>query len=161
MSKILKIAIALVIAIFSISAISAWAETIYFPLIRNDPTPTLTPSPTATKTPTPEPGVEIIDIEYAPSEPQVDNEYIQIENKGNDDVDMENWRISSDKMGKLYTFPSFTLYEDKTVKVYTGVGVDRSDKLYMGYTDAIWNDNKDCAYLKDSDKVVDKYCYPQ
>ncbi len=158
MSKILKIAIALVVAIFSISAISAWAETIYLPLIKNDPTPTLTPSPTATKSPTPKPGVEIIDIEYASQDPQ--DEYIEIENKGNDDVDMEDWRITSEKMGKLYTFPSFTLREDRTVKVWSGKGDDGSSNLYMGYSEDIWSGNADCAYLKDANKVVDKYCYP-
>lgn len=159
MSKILKIAIALVVAIFSISAFSAWAETIYLPLLKNDPTPTLTPSPTATKSPTPKPGVEIIDIEYASQNPQ--EEYVEIENKGSDGVDMEDWRITSERLGKLYTFPSFTLGEDKTVRVYSGVGTDSSNRLYMGYSEEVWSGNSDCAYLKDSDKVVDKYCYPQ
>jgi hypothetical protein len=159
MSKILKIAIALIVAIFSISAISAWAETIYLPLIKNDPTPTLTPSPTATKTPTPEPGVEIIDIEYAPPEPQVDNEYIQIENKGDSDVKMENWRIKTET-GKRYDFPVFTLREGKTVKVWSGWGVDGSSNLYWKSQVEIWKDNGDCAYLRDADnELVDKYCY--
>jgi hypothetical protein len=74
---------------------------------------------------------------------------------------MEDWRITSERQGKLYTFPSFTLGEDKTVRVYSGVGTDSSNRLYMGYSEEVWSGNSDCAYLKDSDKVVDKYCYPQ
>ena len=157
MSKTLKIAIALIVAIFSISAVSAWAETIYLPLIKNDPTPTLTPSPTATNTPTPEPGVEIIDIEYASQDPQ--KEYIEIKNKGNSDVKMEDWRIKTET-GKRYDFPKFTLREDKTVKIWSGIGTDGSSNLYWGSQVEIWKDSGDCAYLKDADKeLIDKYCY--
>lgn len=158
MSNKLKFSIALIIAIVSISAFSVLADTIYLPLIKNDPTPTFVPSPTPTKTPTPEPGVEIVEIVYASLDPQKD--YVKIENKGNDDVDMEEWRITSERLGKLYTFPSFNLGEDKTVRVYSGVGNDTSTRLYMGYTSAQWHDNSDTAYLKDSDgDTVSKYNY--
>ncbi|MCK4898346.1 MAG: lamin tail domain-containing protein [Anaerolineales bacterium] len=159
MSSRLKISIALVVAISTISAFTVWADTIYLPLIKYDPTSTLVPSPTPTKTPTPTPGVEIIDIEYAPPEPQVDNEYIEIKNEGNDDVDMENWRIKTES-GERYDFPKFTLREGRTVKVWSGLGVDGSSNLYWKSQVEIWKDNSDCAYLKDSDKVlIDKYCY--
>jgi hypothetical protein len=157
MSSRLKISIALLVAIFTISAFTAWANTIYLPLIVNDPTATLAPSPTPTKTPTPEPGVEIVKIVYEPPDPQ--DEYIEIKNEGNDDVKMENWRIKAET-GERYDFPKFTLGEGKTVKVRSGTGQDSSSTLYWNSQDEIWKDSGNCAYLKDADQeLIDKYCY--
>lgn len=157
MSKKLKFSIALIVAIVSISAFSVLADTIYLPLIKKDPTPTATKTPIPTKTPTPEPWVEIIDIEYASQDPQ--KEYIEIKNKGNSDVKMEDWRIKTET-GERYDFPKFTLREDKKVKIWSGIGTDGSSNLYWGSQDEIWIDSGSCAYLKDADKeLIDKYCY--
>jgi hypothetical protein len=120
------------------------------------PTPTLTP----TRTPTPKPDVEIIDIVYDPPGDPLEGEYIEIKNDDSEDIDMEDWRITSEKVGRLYDFPDFTLEEERSVKVWTKRGTDSSRNLYMDKSDPVWNDNRDCAYLKDDNQVeIDKYCY--
>jgi competence protein ComEC len=143
-------------------AATALANTIYFPIVGQEPTvtptrtPTVTPSPTPTETP--EPDVEIIDIEYDPPDDPLD-EYVQIENNKNKDVDMTDWRIKAET-GERYDFPEFTLRAGKKVKVWTGSGTDTSTDLYWGSPNPVWKDNGSCAYLKDEDvNLVDSYCY--
>ena len=103
-----KLLIAFLVAIGSISVVTVLANTIYFPVIVKSPTvtptatftatPTVTRTPsitaTPTKTPTPTPGVFIADIVYDPTNPL--DEYIEIENTGNNSVDMDNWWIKVD-----------------------------------------------------------------
>ena len=67
MSSKLKTMIAVTIVLSTIFfAATALANTIYFPVIGQAPTPTITLTPTPTKTPEPSKGVFIIDIEYDP-----------------------------------------------------------------------------------------------
>jgi micrococcal nuclease len=168
-----KLLIALLLAISLVTAITAWANTVYLPLVPKDPTntptPTLaftvTPTPTQTKTATPTrtptqtPGVYILDIEYNPSN-SID-EYVAIENNGNNSVDMTDWYIKEDRQGLRYNFPDhFSLGSDKSVKIWTKTGQNTSSNLYWGRTEPAWNNNSDTAYLRDDDgDLVDTYSY--
>lgn len=167
MSTKLKTLIALTLVLSTIFvAASALANTIYLPVVYNQPTATPTntltptPSPTPTKTPTPGPGVYIIDIEYNPDGDPLD-EYVEIENTKNKSVDMTDWRISQDGDTRKFDFPDFTLGSDRKVKVWTKSGTDTSTNLYFDQTEPWWKDHgTNCAYLKDEDRVtVDSYCY--
>ena len=144
-----KLWIAAGLVLILLAAASILANTIYLPQIPKYPTytPTLTStatqastatatatkSPTPTRTATPVPGVVILDIVYAPSLPL--DEYVLIENSGNNSVDMEGWWIKADKSGARYDFPdNFSLGSDKTVKVWTKVGQNTSSNLYWNRT---------------------------
>jgi hypothetical protein len=168
-----KLLIAIVVAIGSISVVTVLANTIYLPVTIKSPTstPTLTFTPTATatrtpsvtatptRTPTPKPGVIIIDIVYAPVNPL--DEYVEIKNTSNNSVDMDGWwiKVESNK-DKKYTFPDFTLGGGKTVKVWTKDGQNDASNLFWDTSD-VWNNNRDCAYLRDPDvpDPVYVYCY--
>lgn len=168
-----KLLIAILIAIGSISVVTVLANTIFLPVTIKSPTltPTLTFTPTATatrtpsvtatptRTPTPKPGVYIIDIVYAPASPL--DEYVEIENTSNNSVDMEDWYIKVESNSALrYDFPKFTLGGGKTVRVWTKVGQNTTSNLFWGLSTPVWNNNSDCAYLRDADRdLVDKYCY--
>jgi hypothetical protein len=166
----------LIIAIGLISATTtALANTIYFPLLANEasPTPTLTQTPTATlsvtltptrtptRTPTPtlEPGVYIIDINNNPDGNDLDTEYVEIENDGSRSVDMKGWKLR-DENRNVYTFPAFTLKKGANVKVWTKAGTNTSSNLYWGRTAPVWNKKHDCAHLRDENgDRVDDMCY--
>jgi hypothetical protein len=159
-------AVLIALGILSIAGI-AFANTIYLPVIRKDPTATPTFTPTATRTPTvtptPTAGVEIVDIEYNSDDDSLD-EYIEIENNSDDDVDMTDWFIKS-YTGPRYDFPDdFTLREDRSVKIWSGTGVDDSNDLYWGRTEPVWPKKGTCALLRDGDlpndeNIIDQYCY--
>ena len=171
MSTKLKTLIAITVVIGTIFfAVTALANTIYFPVLYDQPTltptntptatatATATPSPTPTKTPEPSLDVEIIDIEYDPPDDPL-NEYVEIENKESKNVDMTDWRIKAET-GERYDFPEFTLRAGRKVKVWTGSGTNTSTDLYWGESSPVWKDNGSCAYLKDEDVVlIDTYCY--
>lgn len=189
MSTKFKLLIALLIAVYTISVISALSNAIQMPLVQNTstltPTPTLTvlanpihmplikkdptltptptftitPSPTATKTPTPKPGVYIDDIVYEPTDDPLDGEYIEIINTKSKSFDLEDWFIKAET-GPKYIFPVFTLRAGKKVKVWSGSGENTSTDLYWGSTVPIWKDNHGRAYLKDDEgDLVDTYRY--
>lgn len=169
-----KLLIALLLAISLMAAITALADTIYLPLVPKDPTNTptatlaftVTPTPTQTKTATPTrtptqtPGVYIVKIVYDPPTNPLD-EYVEIENNGNNSVNMTGWGIKADKSGERYNFPEdFTLGSDKSVKVWTKKGQDTSSNLYWGRTEPVWNDTRDTGYLKNKNgDTVDTYSY--
>lgn len=173
MSKWLKLTIALVIAISTVTVATALANTIYMPMVFKNPTatptmtftptvtltPTRTPTPTAT--PTQSPGVYILDIVYKPSGDPL-NEYVKIKNTSSKSVDMKDWIIKPAKAGTgvKYVFPSFTLGAGKIVNVWTKSGTDTSTDLYWDSTIPVWNDNHDCGYLKnDNGGTESSYCY--
>jgi len=86
-------------------------------------------------------------------------EWVKITNRGDESVNMAGWNLSDDD-GHNYTFPAgFILNPGKSVKVHTFKGTDTSTDLYMGRDAPIWNDEGDCAILKDANgNLVDKRC---
>jgi hypothetical protein len=129
------------------------------------PTPTVTPTPTSTLTPTPTntlvPGVYIKTIDYDPDGDPVEDEFIEIVNTDNEDIEMTDWFINAERADfPKYFFQTFTLGAGDTVRVWSGFGTDTSTDLYWGSDEEIWIDGGDCAYLKDDKaRTVDIYCY--
>lgn len=162
-----KLWIALLVAVSMIGVVTVLANTIYLPVIVKSPTitptatatvtPTVTNTPSATPTRTPTPQVEIVDIVYDPPDPL--DEYIEIENNGSSDVDMDGWWIKADS-GPRYDFEDFTLDGGDSVRVWTRNGTDTDSNLYMGRIEEFWNDSGDVAYLRDEDGgIVDTFEY--
>lgn len=147
----------------------------YLPLVHMEyPTPTPTRTPTPTKTPTPTPthapgaclsgktsGLCFTSIDYKPKSGGSLNESISIKNLGKSSVDIEGWRVVNDKSEK-YDIPKFSLNAGSTVKVWTKVGTDDANNLYMDRETEFWNDSRDCAYLRDDGHpriTIDAICY--
>lgn len=162
------------LALTAVTIASAVATNMaYLPLVMSYPTytptatatATATPTPTATPTKTPTatatPDIYIEDIVYDPSGDPVQDEYLEIHNASNDDIDMTGWFIKAET-GEKYDFPdNFTLQDGRRVKVWTGTGSDTASNLYWGSTEEIWVDHGNCAYLRDDNStIIDKYCYP-
>ncbi len=122
-------------------------------------TPTATPTPTPTDTPTAGPNVRITFIEFNPPGPDIDGEYAQIENQGGTPVTMTGWTLS-DEAGNTFTFPAFTLNAGASVKIWTKSGSNTATDLYWGRGQAVWNNDGDIAYLRDSSStLIDTYSY--
>ncbi len=140
----------------SFALASAITNTIYLPAVYKGPTFT----PTVTLTPTTEAKVTITHIEYDPSGPDIDSEYVSIKNYTSQSVNMTGWILMKNS-GTYYTFPTFTLGAGKEVKVWDKSGKDTSTDLYWKLSSAIWDNVSGCARLYDkNDKLVDEFCYP-
>ena len=152
---------------------AAQLNTIYMPVVfGSKPTPTQTPTPTKTPKPTSTPapgqclsgkttGLCITSIVYKPLTGGALNESISIKNLGSSAVDMENWRVVNDRSEK-FDIPKFSLSGSSTVQIWTKSGTNDSKNLYMDRTVEFWNDNMDCAYLRDDSqprKTIDAICY--
>lgn len=113
------------------------------------PPPTSTPTLTDTLTPTPLPSdLYIFEVEHSPPGPDLDNEYVLIENQGAGGQDMTGWTLRDDQ-GHAYFFPAdFVLSGGASVRVWTGSGTDTTTDLYWGLADPVWG-SQDTAYLYD------------
>lgn len=159
-------AIVMVLSVVIIAQATA-INNYYMPTIYVGPTITPTPTPTQKPTecivqnfPVSQLKVCFTDIDYKPTSSPLD-EWVTIKNLGNNAVDMEDWRISSDS-GNKYEFPAFTLKTGQTVKVWTKTGTNSSSTLYMNRVTEFWQDNSDCGYLKDSSdprRTINSFCY--
>ena len=91
------------------------------------------------------------------SDLNLQDEWVQISNKGSSPVSLNGWKIEDEGSKHTYTFPSYTLNSGTTVTVYTGKGTNSATELYWQLDDPIWNNDGDTAYLYDnSGKLVSK-----
>lgn len=98
-------------------------------------------------------------IEYDPDGNDVEGEYVRIRNKGTEPITMTNWTLEDDA-DHTYTFQTFTLDPDAKVNVWTKEGTNTTTDLYWGRTREVWNNDDDCATLRDAqDNLVDELCY--
>ena len=121
-------------------------------------------------TPTPEPDAPAINIivDFTCSQfnsPGDDNyskeeEYACFANRGSSSVDMTGWKVV-DEFGWTFTFPSFGLPPNSSVKVRTGCGTNSSTDLYWCKSgSAVWNNSGDTVHLYDqSSNLIVKRSY--
>ena len=90
----------------------------------------------------------------------LNDEYFVLRNVSGSPIDMSGW-TASDEAGHLFRFPQgFVLEPGATVTVYTGCGTDTEEKLFWCSRRAIWNNDGDTLFLRDSTgKLVLKYSY--
>lgn len=133
---------------------------VFLPLIlREFSSPPPTPTPITLPSPPP-PQVRITHIEYNPPGDDVQGEYVEIQNQGENTQALTNWTLS-DQAGNTFTFPEFLIGSGQFVKVWTKAGSNDSQNLYWGRNQAVWNNDGDCAYLKDHNGgLISTYCYP-
>jgi hypothetical protein len=66
-----------------------------------------------------------------------------------------------DEAEHTFVFPAFLMQPGQTCRVYTNEDHPEWCGFSYGRGSAIWNNDGDCAYLRDSGGVlVDSYCYP-
>lgn len=170
--KIVWVAVALLTLSLVFAAQAALTNPLYLPLVYNQkptatntPIPTRTPTPTATKTPGAclsgkTSGVCITAIDYNPRTGGPLNEVLTLKNLSSSTVNLKDWRISSDSGNKYDINADFNLNANAIVKIWTKVGDNDADDIFMDRTEPFWNDHADCAYVKDEDrKTVDAICY--
>lgn len=88
------------------------------------------------------------------------SEYVTIENKSEEDIDMEGYSLN-DGGEKVYYFTDIILEAGDDINLYTGCGADGSGKLYWcNIRSEIWSNKGGTAYLENSSGArIDKYSY--
>jgi len=90
----------------------------------------------------------------------LNDEYFVLRNVSGSPIDMSGWS-AFDEAGHIFRFPQgFVLEPGATVTVYTGCGTDTEEKLFWCSRRAIWNNDGDTLFLRDSTgKLVLEYSY--
>jgi hypothetical protein len=105
------------------------------------------------------PDIRITHIEINPTGNDIKKEYVRIENVGRVVADMTKWSLS-DEAGHIYKFPMFFLKPGASVTVWTKGGKNKPTDLYWRRKQAVWNNDKDIAYLRDDlGALVDTFQY--
>ncbi len=106
--------------------------------------------------PEPESSVEIIDIFYDGIQDGEADEYVEIKNNRETAQNLDGWTLS-DEASHSYTFPSYDLEPNQSIKVYTNMS---AESFNYGSGAAIWNNDGDTAYLEDdNNNLIDTYNY--
>ncbi len=152
MSKRTKLITAILIALFSFSAIIVLANeaatTIYMPVIYQNYT-----------IKTVEPPRDVAITGFNPStSPQ--NDYVVLKNMTSATIDLTGWWLKAENQSGRYNFPSgFKLSANQSVNVRSGVGTNSTTNLYIGLPYSLWTVSKNCAYVRDSSGTLqDKQC---
>lgn len=105
------------------------------------------------------PRVQIVEVQEDPVGPDWRGEYVELTCHALDPIDMTAWSLS-DTAGHAYTFPSFVLNPEATLRLWTGPGTDDAENLHMGRRRAVWNNNRDTALLLDASGMqIDQFAY--
>jgi len=124
------------------------------------------PTPTPTRTalpPTPtvatSGNVRIAYLKFWGVDWQDPNEFVEIRNDSTWPVQLQGWTLS-DLEGHQFTFPSFVLKPGAYCRVYSHKYAPGVCNFSFYNPAGIWDDEGDCAFLKDAlGNVVDQSCY--
>ncbi len=112
---------------------------------QSTPVPTPTPKPTPAPSPTTEPAqttnIQITKIFYDGQVARTESdEYVEITNLGAQTVDLAGWVLKDTSEGyPSFTFPSYTLQPEKSIRVYTNEIHPEYGGFSFGSGKAIWN----------------------
>jgi uncharacterized protein (DUF697 family) len=89
------------------------------------------------------------------------DEYAEIVNNGESEVDLSGWTLDADGTGQVFTFPADTrLVPGQVVRVYTDEEHPETGGFKFGIRRAVWNDHGDRARLRDAGgTVVSEFAY--
>ena len=124
------------------------------------------PAPTPTRTPLPPTptlstvgDVRIVTIDYTGTEWQEPEEFVEIRNFSSWPIQLQGWTISDNKR-HIFTFPDFILGAGVYCRVYTNGYYPGVCNFSYNSLSPIWDDDSDCAYLKDNlGNLVFTFCY--
>jgi Lamin Tail Domain len=92
-------------------------------------------------------------VATSPEKENLNDEWIEITNQGEEDVSLEGWTLS-DQQNHTYTFPDLVLMAGASIKVHTGSGEDTDEDIYCNRNTPIWNNEGDVATLADAEGFV-------
>lgn len=125
------------------------------------------PDPTATRilmpSPSPAPlttGPMVIGlIIYRGEAWQEPDEFVEVLNDGTAPIQLKGWTLSDDE-NHVFTFPSFVLGPGQHCRIYTNQYHPTTCGFSFFKFYPIWDNDKDCAYLKDPlGETISTYCY--
>jgi endonuclease YncB( thermonuclease family) len=122
------------------------------------PTPTRTfPAPTATVATT---GLmEVIRVSRRGTGWQDPDEYVEIRNSDIEPIQLQGWTLR-DSENHVFTFPGFVLGPGQYCRVFTNYYHASSCGFSYYSPSPIWDDDGDCAYLRDSlGNLISTFCY--
>ncbi len=127
-------------------------------------TPTPVPTPTIVATTTETPNLSIDCIFYDGVVPRTESdEYVQIVNAAGISVDLSNWSLKDVADGSpTFTFPTYTIAPDETIRVYTNEVHSESGGFSFGRGSSIWaNSEPDTAALFNAQgQEISRKSYP-
>jgi endonuclease YncB( thermonuclease family) len=80
----------------------------------------------------------------------LNEEFVVLENQGKRDINMTGWTLS-DESHHRYLFPNFVLPAKSKVTIHTGLGSNTAMDLFWGNRVAIWNDDGDTVFIRDTE----------
>ena len=93
--------------------------------------------------------VRIEEINYNPTGPDVELEYVVIRNDTSASVNMTSWTLR-DVARHVFSFPPFVLESGFSVRLWTKAGVNDAENLFWGRRAAVWNNPGDTAILRNN-----------
>lgn len=98
-------------------------------------------------------------IEYDPEGEEADGEYLVLTNHENQNISMVGWYLQDEAAQTAYEF-NFTIMNNTSIRIYTGLGTDNETTLFWGWHQGIWNNSGDFAIIQDQNGyMVDNYRY--
>jgi hypothetical protein len=94
-------------------------------------------------------GVAAVHAKPEGGQTNLNDEYIVIENRGKNAVDMTGWSIL-DEAHHRYLVPNFVLPPGTKVTLRTGLGKNTATELFWGSRVGIWNDSGDSIFVRDT-----------
>ncbi|MDD5622286.1 MAG: thermonuclease family protein [Actinomycetota bacterium] len=83
----------------------------------------------------------------------LNDEYVKMENTGDDSIDIGGWTIK-DAGTNIYRFEKYFFESGSEVFLFTGSGRDGAGKFYWGSSGPIWNNDSDTLYLRDKEGLL-------
>jgi hypothetical protein len=84
-------------------------------------------------------------------------EWVQLRNRTGHQVTLTNWTLR-DASNHVYTFGTYRLKADGSVRIHTGNGSNTQANRYWGRSAYVWNNDKDTATLKNGSGTVMSRC---
>ena len=98
-------------------------------------------------------------IEYDPEGEEADGEYLVLTNQENYNISLVGWYLQDEAAQTAYEF-NFTIMNNTSIRIYTGLGTDNETTLFWGWHQGIWNNSGDFAIIQDQNGyMVDNYRY--
>jgi hypothetical protein len=90
---------------------------------------------------------------------QEPEEFVEFRNDTEDSIQLRGWTLR-DRENHVFVFPSFVLGPGQYCRVYTNEYHPTSCGFSYYSPSPIWNNDGDCAYLKDPyGQLIDTFCY--
>lgn len=84
---------------------------------------------------------------------RLNKEYVTFQNTCDQRLDLADWSIK-DSGTNQYTFSSETMRPQTTITLHTGNGQDNTTDLYWERSQAVWNNDGDALYLRDTEDLL-------